>query len=1182
MATAAATTDRGDAIISEHIENARRVLWRRELLTAVLIWAVGMLAALIAWAIADQWIFQAGAVLRTLVWLVLAAASIAWFTIRIVPLLRHSIHPEYAAQSLERRVPQLHHSLLSYLTLRTDREIPGLRGVVVRSVASHAARRLADPHSDPLASEKQITLLSGSLLALIAMLAIYAIASPKNTVQSVQRLMMPLASIEAPTSVRIGAVTPGDTQVAEGTSLTITAEIDGLKPDQQAWVETTQGSIAHREVMQATETEFTATVGASGDGIRHDTQYWIVAGDARRGPFEIKVEAVPIVSIGSVQYQPAAYTRLPSRSNNRGAIDGLEGTAVTVVAQSNLPIAKAKIEFNPKRIGSIWQATGGVKAMEIADDQMSMSTSWVLRRAEEERGVVAIESYRIVVEDAQGLTNADPVIYPVKVAADLSPEVSIIVPHQSPKDLPIGMEQLIEVHALDPDFGLSRMEFEIRKGDRVLGTRKIFESTEPLIGQQVSISAFRSEDWNLIAGDKVTVRCRAFDNRDMPGNQTTDPNSTVSEPIELHIVAPPEDAEDEADGDGLQKKSDRESDDPSGSGKQDGEGGGSGGQGDSTGEQAEGKGKGESGGGEAGGDNQEPSEDSESGSDGAGGKPSDKPSEEGTEPNQGGGDAAGDSENKGSSKPGDSPAGDDPSQSKSDPSASEMTQESGPESGGKPGDQAGSPDASASRSESGEEPGKGEATDAETDGSEPPAGNAGDSKSGGSGSQRDAGEDAEKPQDDGPLHDGEIMERIREHMQKQQAEQEQGSQKPSDQESDDSGDGKPEQGADGAEGAGGKEDKQPQPADAKPAGDAASKGEPGERGDQGEGAKPNQGNDAGQMPQDGTKPKPNGGNNNPETGNNGKPDKGDQGSGEGKSPDDKPSATDPANDGKNDANDMAGQEAENQTGSDGKPAGDDQANGKAGDPAGSDAGDGTDAGQQDDAGEDPNSDSKPSQGKGDQKGKGKGEASDPADQTDTPSGDDAGESGDDSMTAESKAGSSDPKSNTQGKPGKRPDGKQGEPGKSADAPPSEAAAQGDQMGDGAGADAALPPEKINQEYAKKATDLVLDYLKKKQSEPDAELLDKLNWTEQDLQNFLNRWQQAQEMGRVGDEKAKQEYLEQIESLGIRPPASGKSRQTIQREDSLRDVRESGQRVAPPALYRDAFEAFRRSISRGDN
>lgn len=41
--------------------------------------------------------------------------------------------------------------------------------------------------------------------------------------------------------------------------------------------------------------------------------------------------------------------------------------------------------------------------------------------------------------------------------------------------------------------------------------------------------------------------------------------------------------------------------------------------------------------------------------------------------------------------------------------------------------------------------------------------------------------------------------------------------------------------------------------------------------------------------------------------------------------------------------------------------------------------------------------------------------------------------------------------------------------------------------------------------------MVLDYLNRQKDQPDAELLRELDWTKQDLQQFVERWNQARNL-----------------------------------------------------------------------
>jgi hypothetical protein len=117
------------------------------------------------------------------------------------------------------------------------------------------------------------------------------------------------------------------------------------------------------------------------------------------------------------------------------------------------------------------------------------------------------------------------------------------------------------------------------------------------------------------------------------------------------------------------------------------------------------------------------------------------------------------------------------------------------------------------------------------------------------------------------------------------------------------------------------------------------------------------------------------------------------------------------------------------------------------------------------------------------------------------------------------------------------------------------------------------------EYARQATDLVLDYLDQTRDAPDQELLEALNWTEEDLRRFERRWRNVRELEQSADPQQSREVEEALKSLGLRKPTEA-TRNTQRAADELRRIRDSGNRRPVPAAHRDAFEAFRRAIGGG--
>ena len=130
----------------------------------------------------------------------------------------------------------------------------------------------------------------------------------------------------------------------------------------------------------------------------------------------------------------------------------------------------------------------------------------------------------------------------------------------------------------------------------------------------------------------------------------------------------------------------------------------------------------------------------------------------------------------------------------------------------------------------------------------------------------------------------------------------------------------------------------------------------------------------------------------------------------------------------------------------------------------------------------------------------------------------------------------------------------------------------------AGDEAKYREERGNAEYAEKSTNLVLDYLRDQKENPDPELLDKMNWTDEDLREFVNRWEKLKKEST--DESGKRKWNDAIKSLGLKP-ATGNSRQTNRKDDNLGGNAESGGRSQPPEKYLRQFKAFRKSAAKDE-
>ncbi|HVX62069.1 MAG TPA: hypothetical protein VHC19_15735 [Pirellulales bacterium] len=126
-------------------------------------------------------------------------------------------------------------------------------------------------------------------------------------------------------------------------------------------------------------------------------------------------------------------------------------------------------------------------------------------------------------------------------------------------------------------------------------------------------------------------------------------------------------------------------------------------------------------------------------------------------------------------------------------------------------------------------------------------------------------------------------------------------------------------------------------------------------------------------------------------------------------------------------------------------------------------------------------------------------------------------------------------------------------------------------------------EDPNLEYTRKATELALERLKDQldQGQPDQDLLDKLKWSREDVEKFVNRWdaleKSAEAPGPQGD-AAREELDETLRSLGLRPRGSSVSGGQ-KRSDQSRNLIES-RRSAPPPEYAEQYREFSKGLSKG--
>lgn len=112
-------------------------------------------------------------------------------------------------------------------------------------------------------------------------------------------------------------------------------------------------------------------------------------------------------------------------------------------------------------------------------------------------------------------------------------------------------------------------------------------------------------------------------------------------------------------------------------------------------------------------------------------------------------------------------------------------------------------------------------------------------------------------------------------------------------------------------------------------------------------------------------------------------------------------------------------------------------------------------------------------------------------------------------------------------------------------------------------------------FAKETTDMVLQYLSDQENKPNQELLDKLDWTEEDMREFAKRWREMRDRAATGDETEKEEFHQQLQSLGLRPRGTDSTPSSVAK-DEMKGLRQDAARATIPFEMLDGFRAFQKA------
>jgi collagen type III alpha len=524
--------------LSDMVSDAAINLKRVEFAKTVL--GVGILVALVGIAIilVDHWVWPLTVTMRWVCLIVLSSFALLWFVRRVLPMFGKTINPVYAAQQIERKVPELKDSLVSYVQLTDVSDQPS-KGIV-NAVGKFAVEKLSRHDIGEFVASSTPIRLATILTMVIVLSGAYLVLSPKSGLDSLRRLLMPWRLIDVPSRVKILEITPKEAVVGRGQVLPVKVNLQGWLPGDKVQIvfSTFDGQFADQFIDMTADIEGASyrgdlTMGES--GIQQALEYTVRAGDTTAGPYRVDVELVPLVAVDKLELVYPKYTQLPMQVLERPSdFDALEGTTVRVYATGNQAMDSGRIEVNPDAQPN--DERNDKRIFSLLTEGRSLSGRFNVQlnklREDPSRG-----TFRLSAVSTLKQPTANPLAYDFSVTADQPPTIEWKEAYPAVIEVPLNHAiDFTEVGA-DPDFGLSSLRILLARDQIKLEDKTLLMREEGIRETVERIWRFEPNRMGLRVGDELTIQAFASDNRREAEDSKWSPNITATTPQRIKIVA---------------------------------------------------------------------------------------------------------------------------------------------------------------------------------------------------------------------------------------------------------------------------------------------------------------------------------------------------------------------------------------------------------------------------------------------------------------------------------------------------------------------------------------------------------------------------------------------------------------------------------------------------------------------
>lgn len=398
---------------------------------------------------------------------------------------------EGTARYIEDKYPQLKNNLINSLQLYpqlSQIEKSEVSASMVLALLRVTRTQLQKIQIKDLISKERIKAEARLLAILIVPVLALVLFNPASVHETFSLLVHPLKDL--PPSETFIDVNPKGARLLRGSSLSIQASTSGAIPKYMDLIlryRHPQGKEEKNYMDPVTEGRFSATI----QGIQKSLQYRVAVGSFSSPWYDI--EAVDPPEVGNIKptLYPPHYTGLPKKTLQGGNIEGIKGSTISLEAQSNKELAKAKILL----------AQGREIPLQIQGK--NLQGNLVLLQS---------QTFQILVEDSLGFQNS-PITYELRALPDNFPSVELMRPTEN---LEVNGDEtlLLEFSAKD-DFGIQEVFLvsKVRgKEERIMIRKGENEKLLPRVRYHWDISRLELKE-----GDDVTYYLEVSDNDTISG-----------------------------------------------------------------------------------------------------------------------------------------------------------------------------------------------------------------------------------------------------------------------------------------------------------------------------------------------------------------------------------------------------------------------------------------------------------------------------------------------------------------------------------------------------------------------------------------------------------------------------------------------------------------------------------------